>query len=104
MLYRLWMCPSARMRRLFRNRSFSIDDLRPGRTFVNRAALLPALGIFLLSGCTAPLKAPPIQAATANQPHVDIVPPAELACAASNAYEPASGTEAAYRLDNVLSG
>ncbi len=69
---------------------------------MNRAALLPALGIFLLSGCTAPLKAPPIQAATANQPHVDFVQLAELARAAGNAYEPASVIEAAYGLANVI--
>jgi hypothetical protein len=69
---------------------------------VNRAALLPALGIFLLSGCVAPLKDPPIQSGTANQLHVDFVRLAELATAAGNAYEPTAVIEAAYGKANVI--
>jgi hypothetical protein len=77
-------------------------NFQPGRTFVTRAALLLALGILLLSGCVAPLKTPPIQAGTANQPPVDFVRLAELARAAGNAYETAAVIEEAYGKANVV--
>ncbi len=64
--------------------------------------LLPALGICLLSGCVAPLKAPPIQTGTGSQPHFDFVRLAELAKAAGNAYEPTAVIEAAYGQANVI--
>jgi len=102
MLYRLRMCPSAGVRSLFWNRFFSIAELPPGRTFVTRSALLGALGIFLLSGCVAPLKTPAIQAGTANQPPVDFIRLAELARAAGNAYEPTAVIEEAYGKANVV--
>ena len=69
---------------------------------MNRAALLPTLGIFLLSGCVAPLKAPPIQSGTANQPQIDFVRLSELSKAAGNAYEPAAVIEADYGKANVI--
>jgi triacylglycerol lipase len=88
--------------RLFGNQFFPFMSSSPIKTFVSRAALLPALGILLLSGCVAPLKAPPIQAGTANQPPVDFVRLAELARAAGNAYEPNAVIEEAYGKANVV--
>ena len=73
-----------------------------GRTFPRRAATLPVLGLMLLSGCAAPLKAPPTQAGTATPPHIEFARVAELAKAAGNAYEPAAVIEAAYGPANVV--
>jgi triacylglycerol lipase len=80
----------------------SIDGIPPRKTFVNRAALLPVLGMFLLSGCVAPLKGPPIQTGPVDQPHIDFVRLVELARAAGNAYEPTAVIEAAYGQANVI--
>jgi hypothetical protein len=67
-----------------------------------KTLLLPALGMFLVSGCVAPLKTPPIQTRTVNQPRIDFVRLAELARAAGNAYEPSAVLEAAYGPANVI--
>jgi len=80
----------------------SIERVQPAKTLVSRAALLTALGIFLLSGCVVPLKAPSTQTGKTNELHIDFVRLAELARAAGNAYEPTAIIEAAYGQANVI--
>jgi triacylglycerol lipase len=71
-------------------------------TFLNRAGVLPILGILALSGCAARHPAPAVQTGTADRPRIDFARLAELANAAGNAYETDAVIEAAYGQANVI--